>query len=169
MKELLEKLTSYNLFNYLLPGVVFVVLADKLTNYTFTQLDIVVGAFVYYFIGLVISRLGSLILEPILKGVRFVRFAKYEDFVNASAKDAKIETLSESNNSYRTFCAVFMSLLLLKAYEKVEAKMPLLSHRGSLVAVVLLLVMFLWAYRKQTAYITKRIAKYAERGKAVNA
>jgi hypothetical protein len=169
VKELLEKLTSYNLFNYLLPGVIFAAIAGRITKYTFIQSDIVVGAFVYYFVGLVISRLGSLILEPALKGIRFVRFAKYEDFVSASANDPKIDTLSEANNSYRTFCAMLVCLLLLKTYEKVEAQIPFLSHRGPLVAVVLLLVMFLCAYRKQTGYITKRIARYAERGKAAKA
>lgn len=67
MKEILDKLTSYNLFNYLLPGVVFAVLASKVTRFTLIQQDLVAGAFLYYFIGLVISRFGSLILEPILK------------------------------------------------------------------------------------------------------
>ena len=67
MKDLLDKISSYNLFNYLLPGVLFALLADGLTSYTFIQSDIVVGIFLYYFMGLVISRVGSLAIEPILK------------------------------------------------------------------------------------------------------
>ncbi|HWR35408.1 MAG TPA: hypothetical protein VN622_06005 [Clostridia bacterium] len=169
MKELLEKLTSYNIFNCLLPGIVFAVLATKLTRYSFIQSDIAMGVFVYYFIGLVISRLGSLILEPFLKGIKFVRFAKYEEFLSAKEKDSTLDTLSETNNSYRTFCAVFSSLLLLSGYEKLEAKMTFLSHRGSFIIVVLLFVMFLFAYRKQTAYIVKRVARQSERGKATSA
>ena len=66
MKDLLEKLSSYNIFNYLLPGIVFVALADALTSFHFVQQDIVIGVFVYYFIGLIISRLGSIVIEPIL-------------------------------------------------------------------------------------------------------
>lgn len=77
MKDILEKLTSYNLFNYLLPGAIFAVIAEHVTRFSFKQQDIIIGAFVYYFIGLVISRVGSLVIEPILKWVGFVRFAEY--------------------------------------------------------------------------------------------
>ena len=72
MKEILDKLSSYNLFNYLLPGVIFVVIANKVTHYDFIQDDIVIGAFLYYFIGMVISRFGSLAIEPILKYLSFL-------------------------------------------------------------------------------------------------
>lgn len=157
MKELLDKITSYNLFNYLLPGVLFAVLATKITRFSFIQSDIVVGAFVYYFIGLVISRLGSLLLEPFLKLVRFVRFANYGEYVAACKVDAKIDVLSEQNNSYRTLAMVFVCLLLLKAYEKVERQLSFLNNRSTLVAITLLLAMFLLSYRKQTGYITKRV------------
>ena len=69
LKELLSKLSSYNLFNYLLPGVIFVAVASKVTRYSFIQEDIVMGLFLYYFIGLVVSRFGSIVIEPILRGV----------------------------------------------------------------------------------------------------
>jgi hypothetical protein len=63
MINLLDKLSSYNLFNYLLPGIVFVILSSDFTRYSFVQQDIVLGLFLYYFIGLAISRFGSLIIE----------------------------------------------------------------------------------------------------------
>jgi hypothetical protein len=70
MKEILDKLSSYNLFNYLLPGIIFVVLASEITRYSFIHDDIVIGAFLYYFIGLVISRFGSLAIEPLWPATR---------------------------------------------------------------------------------------------------
>ena len=102
MKELLDKLSSYNIFNYLLPGILFSVIASKVTELNLIQSDIVIGVFLYYFVGLIISRLGSLIVEPILKKVKFLKFAEYTDFVKVSEKDKKLEILSESNNMYRT-------------------------------------------------------------------
>jgi len=45
MKDLLDKLSSYNLFNYLLPGVVFASIATKVTKFSFTQTDIITGVF----------------------------------------------------------------------------------------------------------------------------
>jgi len=158
MKDLLDKISSYNLFNYLLPGILFVVILGKLTPYSLVQDSLVVGVFVYYFIGLVVSRLGSLIIEPAFKRVGFVKFADYSKYVSAAKVDPKLDLLSENNNMYRTFAGLFLALLMLKVYESLTLKLGILQGRGSLVLVVVLLVMFVFAYRKQTAYITKRIA-----------
>jgi hypothetical protein len=157
MVDLIEKISSYNLFNYLLPGVLFAVIASKLTHYSFLEHEVVVAAFIYYFIGLVISRFGSLVIEPILKAIRIVKFADYGAFVAASKKDPKIELLSEVNNTYRTLCSLFVLLLLLKVYEKMASRWPSLERFGIAVLLVLLLLMFAFAYRKQTEYVKKRI------------
>jgi prepilin signal peptidase PulO-like enzyme (type II secretory pathway) len=167
MKELLDKLSSYNIFNYLLPGIVFVVIARKITHYSFIQRDIVVGAFLYYFIGLVISRVGSLIIEPFLKCISFVKYADYSDFIAASKADPRIDVLSESNNSYRTLCATFLTLSLLKGYERFTISLWDVSRWNAHILLAILFLMFLFAYRKQTAYITKRVkAALSEREKA---
>ena len=157
IKNILSKLSSYNLFNYLLPGIVFVVLANKFTHYSFIQQDIVIGLFLYYFIGLVVSRFGSLVIEPLLKRLLFLQFADYKDFVAASKSDEKIEMLSEVNNTYRTLCSLFIILLLLKLYEKICGRYTFLKEWDAIGLAVLLLVMFLFSYRKQTNYIKKRI------------
>jgi hypothetical protein len=157
MNELLNKLSSYNLFNYLLPGILFAVLASEATHYSFLQRDIVLALFLYYFIGLVVSRVGSLVIEPLLKKSGFLKFADYKDFVTASKTDQKIELLSEVNNTYRTLCSLFGLLLFLQAYDKVEARFPALKQWDAVALVMLLLVMFLFAYKKQTGYITQRI------------
>lgn len=70
MKDLLDKLSSYNIFNYLLPGVLFAGMSKSVSGYDLVQENLLVGVFVYYFIGMVISRLGSLLVEPLLKKAR---------------------------------------------------------------------------------------------------
>ena len=157
MKELLDKISSYNIFNYLFPGILFAVISKQLTGYSFLQDNLIIGAFVYYFIGLVISRFGSLSIEPLLRKLSFLKFANYKDFVSASKKDSKIELLSEINNMYRTLSSMFVLLLLLKLYELIESKVPILKDWSTYILLALLLVMFLFSYRKQTNYITKRI------------
>lgn len=157
MKDLLEKLSSYNLFNYLLPGILFVILAEKITAYSFIQQDIIIGVFLYYFIGLVVSRVGSLTIEPFLKKIKFLKFADYPDFVAASKKDEKLDILSEQNNSYRTICSLFFLLLLLKIFEIIQSWFPALKEWDHFILLILLLVLFLLSYRKQTNYITKRV------------
>src|SRR2546428_4657793 len=156
MKELLDKISSYNIFNYLLPGVLFAAVADTVTSYRFQQADLVVGVFVYYFLGLVISRIGSLIIEPLLKKVTFVTFAPYGDFVAASQEDPKLEVLSEANNMYRTLCSLFVAIALLKGYEFLATRLAVPASLSGFLLIGALLVLFLFAYRKQTEYITKR-------------
>jgi len=157
MKDILEKLSPYNIFNHLLPGVVFVAVAEVFLRRSFTQKDLLVGLFLYYFIGMVISRLGSLVIEPVLKKVYFIRFADYRDFISAAQKDPKIEVLSEVNNTYRTLCALFALLGLLRLYEEIENLVPAIRSWAPLVAVAFLFILFLISYKKQTSYIRKRI------------
>ena len=154
MKELLDKLSSYNLFNYLLPGAIFVASAQRISNHSFKDENIVVQLFLVYFIGMVISRVGSLTIEPALKKVKFIKFAPYKEFVGASLKDPKIDILSEQNNTYRTLCAVFLSLGILKLYDLAVLSWPRTTRT---VVLVGLFGLFAFAYRKQTEYVRKRI------------
>lgn len=157
MKELLDKLGSYNIFNYLLPGVVFASIASSLTEHPLLQSDLAVGAFVYYFLGLMISRLGSVLVEPVLKKIGFVAFCSYQDYISASKNDQLIPTLSEANNMYRTFVSLFFCLLLLKGYDLMSTKFPFLKEWETGVLMTGLFILFLLSYRKQTAYINTRV------------
>lgn len=157
MKDLLDKLSSYNIFNFLFPGIIFTVVLKAITPYSLVQNDLVLGVFVYYFIGMAVSRFGSLIIEPLLKKISFLKFSDYKEFVSASKKDEKIEVLSEVNNMYRTLCAMFILLGLLKLYAEIENKFALLKSWNTVIVVILLLIMSLFSYRKQTEYINKRV------------
>lgn len=160
MKDLLDKLSSYNIFNYLFPGVLFAVFVDSLTSFQILQKDPVAGVFVYYFLGSVVSRIGSLFIEPLLRRFNFVTFASYENFVRASKADQKIEILSEANNMYRTICALMVSVGGVVLYERTAIYCPSISAALPWVLIIGLFALYLLSYRKQTAYITKRIEAY---------
>ena len=87
MSELLQKLSTYNIFNYLFPGVVFVILLKKYTDINLIVDDVVLGLFLYYFLGLVLSRIGSILIEPLLKYWGVIQFSDYSKFVQASKLD----------------------------------------------------------------------------------
>lgn len=163
MGDLVSKLSSYNLFNYLLPGVLFAAIADRLTPYRFLQDDLIAAFFVYYFIGLVISRIGSIIIEPIFKYFKFVTFVEYDKFVLASNNDKKIDELSEANNMYRTLCTMFILVILLYAIGSVVEVYPKLSSLSAITGLVALLILFVFAYRKQTAYVVNRVKTVCEK------
>lgn len=157
MSELIDKLSSYNLFNYLLPGALFAVIADSYTSLSFTQEDILLGFFTYYFYGLVISRIGSLIVEPALKKSRIIKFVDYGKFVAASKRDEKINELSEANNMYRTLCSLFLILALVIAFDNWGKTFPWLGEHAKSILLASLFIVFLLSYRKQSAYIVKRV------------
>lgn len=154
---MLEKISSYNLLNYLLPGTIFVCLAKYFTDYNLIQENIFIGAFLYYFIGMVISRFGSLIVEPILKSIMIVKFADFNNFVDASNKDSKIEKYLEDNNSYRTIIAMITLLLLIKAYNYFQDLYLFNSGVTQFLIIIIILVIFILSYRKQTNYTRMRI------------
>ena len=157
MKDILDKLTSYNIFNYLFPGILFVIIAKATTDYNFIQDDNLLGAFLYYFIGMTISRFGSVIIEPLFKKIKFLNFRDYKDYVKASKQDTKIELLSEVNNTYRTLNSMMFLLLLLKLYNYCAIRFQLSDTFTLISLTVLITVLYLFSYRKQTNYITKRI------------
>jgi hypothetical protein len=133
-------------------------MATKFTDWNFVEPNLVLGLFVYYFYGLIISRVGSLLLEPFLKMTRFVQFADYGDYVRASKADPKIEILNESNNMYRTLCSVIFTLIILYGYQSLEQSEPTLSTYSRPLLATVLTCIFLFSYRKQTNYIKQRVA-----------
>lgn len=157
MKDLLDKLSSYNIFNYLLPCTLFVSILPQISSFNLVQKDLTIGLFLYYFIGLTISRVGSLIIEPFLKKKNFLKFSDYSKFIEASKKDTEIKLFSEVNNMYRTICSMLFILILTKLYECLESKISFLEDYRNLLLGILLSVLYIYSYKKQTEHINKRI------------
>lgn len=158
MKEIVDKISSYNLFNYLFPGILFVIFLREITNYNLVQEDFIIGAFLYYFIGLVISRFGSLIISEILQKLKFIKFADYKDFIFASDKDQKIELFSEINNMYRTIISFLTLLLLAKLYEMFSNWIGISQMLSYILLIIVLIILFVFSYKKQTGFVVKRVA-----------
>ena len=163
MQAILEKLSAYNIFSYLLPGLLFVSLGERLTSFSLIQRSWIVGIVLYYFIGLVISRVGSLIVTPILERVGFVKEAPFEDYVEASASDSRIGVLSTRNNLFRTLCAMVMMLIGLKIGEKVIGILPWGADVYDFIMLVGLFTLLLFSYRKQAQEVVRRVGYVREK------
>ena len=161
-EKVLEKISSYNLFNNLLPGAVYCFLINKFFELNFYSGNIVENLFIYYFTGMVISRIGSLVVEPISKKIKLVIFVEYGEFLKASLKDDKIDILSETNNTYRTMLALSIALLITKLYIFISYKFEWISSGTPVVITVGLVLLFMFSYRKQTEYIRRRVKKINE-------
>ena len=133
------------------------VLGERLTSFSLIQRSWIVGIVLYYFIGLVISRVGLLIVKPVLDRIGFVKEAPYDDYVEASESDSRIDILSTQNNLFRTLCAMVMMLIGLKIGEKVIGVLPWGADVYDFIVLAGLFALFLFSYRKQTQEVVRRV------------
>ncbi len=163
MDKIFDKLTAYNIFTNLFPGVIYCFLAKIFFGLPLIQDDLVVAVFLYYFCGMVISRVSSIVVEPIMKKSRFVTYSDYGDYVAASKADKFIEQLLGTSNAYRSVIALIFCLICTGVWTALIANFPIFEKYEHYVLLVAILVLFGLAYRKQTQYITKRVALHKEK------
>ena len=154
---LAEKISEYNLFNYLLPGSVFLVAWRYVSGAVPFENSVMLFLIAAYFLGMVLSRIGSLIIEPALLWAHFVRFCDYGDFVRAEVMDPKLTTLSQENNTYRSLTAVFCVLLVAKGALLLRPRFSLWDKTAGWSCLFGLLLLFAFSHRKQCRYIVKRV------------
>jgi quinol-cytochrome oxidoreductase complex cytochrome b subunit len=161
MNELAKKISEYQIFNFLLPGTLLAAAVSKTTSINLIIHNVVIALFCYYFLGLVISRVGSLVVEPILKGLKIVKFEPYHDYVEVSKSDLKLEILAQESNTYRTLIAALIIYVIIYLID--NGLFGLKDHVSEqftvVITVVALIGLFVFAYRKQTAYVSKRIRR----------
>lgn len=157
MSNIIEKLGAYQILTNLLPGIFFSLCLEFLFDISLPTENIVEDIVIYYFIGFIISRIGSLIIEPFLKKINFIKFAPYNEFVKALKKDSKIDTLSELNNFLRSLLTSVTLLPLVKLGQELSIKCPCLSEFYVWIILIVIFLLFLFSYQKQTNYVRKRV------------
>ena len=160
MNEILAKISSYNIFNYLFPGAVFTIIADHLGVLAAPKHDILIQLLWYYFVGLVVSRVGSVVLEPFLRRVKFVKYSDYAAYLRACAADPKMDVMVEVANTYRTLAAAFLLLLLSAFWVAMVRRLGFSAAWQDRSVLLLLLVLFLFSFRKQSAFVSRRVSHY---------
>ncbi|MFN3067815.1 hypothetical protein ACKWMY_06825 [Serratia sp. J2] len=158
MDELVKKISSYHIFNYLIPGVIFAFLTDALFDYKFkfVQDSTVIGLFFYYFLGSIISRVGSL-TSPLIDFVFRIKKENYVNYIVAEKQDVKIEVLTEINNMYRSFYSMFLIINMLNLKNKLHDDS---SNIYQTTGLILAFLIYVFSYKKQTGFIVKRVKKY---------
>ena len=157
IKDVVEKLSSYNIFTTLLPGAVFAALADRFTDHQLVQPDVITAVAFYYFLGMILSRIGALIVAPIAKMCGLVTFKPYNEYLTAYNRDELIPHLVETGNMYRTMIAVALSLGALLLYDKAREELTPRPEAHILAMLVGMAALFAAAYARNTKFITRRI------------
>lgn len=155
--KIVDKLSAYQLFNYFFPGIIFNYGIEQITSFRIAPDDMLYRIFVYYISGMILSRIGSTIIEPVYKKICCVVYSRYSDFLKASHKDSKIDILLMENNTYRTLISVFFIMLLFYLCDQIEW---IHNNYDSIYVVVINLLLLIGlmtlSFRKQTSFIRKR-------------
>lgn len=148
MTELFKTISNYHFFNYLLPGAIGTYYFQQMYNYSLEKSNIIILCCIYYLVGLLISRVGSLVISPILKC--WLDFQPYDKYLCASKRDQAIAGMSTIANMYRTLIAL---VLIISIFE--------LIHNGVtyplFVLFILGFILLVASYIKQTRLIVKRV------------
>ena len=170
IKAIVEKISSYNIFNNLFPGAIFCYTLNKITRFTFFSDNIIEQLFIWYFAGIIMSRIGSVFIETALKKLiikkkPYIIFSDYKQYCVASEAKPFIATLSEVNNTYRTMIAVCLTLTVIYIYDIFFFDLITnLVSVGNEIAIIclglLLTLLFMKSYKKQTNYIKNQVDNY---------
>ena len=161
IKDVIDKLSSYNLYNYLLPGFVFVMILSKTTSLlpgdlAFDFINIVL----IYFTGLVISRIGSLIIEGILTKRLNIGEIDTSILIKKLKSNVKFEVIFEVMNMYRTIAAMLFLLSLMTLLDLTLHHYTWLISLLTAIVEVLLATLFTFAYCKQRNKVLQCLPEY---------
>lgn len=162
LKQIVEKISSYNIFNNLYPGILFIYLLKFIFGINLLSDNWLENLMVFYFAGMVLSRMGSIIIEPMMKKIKLIRYAPYSDYVKASSIEPLVDTLSEVNNTYRTLLSTFICAFVCKlciTFNEICLKnnITFLQEKKDWIFLILLILLFAFSYVKQTNYVRKRV------------
>jgi hypothetical protein len=152
-----DKLDAYNLVANLVPGAALTY-ALHFSGLPAPPPD-KLGAFllVAFVAGVTANRLGSLLLDPLLRRLKFLKPKDYHSFLMREKADRKLDALVANSGLYRTF---FMAGLI---YLAALIAAPVVVHIDSKTLLVTFAIagmaVFLFAFRKEDSYIHSRIER----------
>lgn len=156
MRKFIEKIDSYELMTSLLPGAFFYTSLKFFCDIEFPIENVVEEIAVYYFLGLIINRIGSIIVKPFLLKINVIKEATYDEYINAEKKDSKIKILMETCNYYRSMMTGCLLLLIMKCVFWCPFNISWFQKIWKEILLLGLIVLFLAAYRKQMNFVCKR-------------
>ena len=169
MGSFTEKLSPYDFINNLFPGVLVLAFMAWSLNLSFTAdgvISIVVYFCIVYFVGIIMSRLGSLVLEPIFRKTRIAKWHK--NYYVGERNDPKIPILLRDLNMYRSLAVSSLFCCLISPVAVFITKtISCCMCLEAMLVLFIVAVIFTCSYGKQSRLIYRRvdeITKYSKGG-----
>jgi mannose/fructose/N-acetylgalactosamine-specific phosphotransferase system component IID len=158
MENLVTKISSYDIINNLVPGGLTLCVFELLGFYSFDDMNVIILLFCCYVMGVIDSRVGSLVLEPIARRAGFLEWRDYSRYLDAEKRDKRIKGLQSIANMYRSLAGCFLVILVIWVVRRLFVANTVVIS----IALILSFVLFLLSWRKQNLYIVGRIDKWTE-------
>ena len=117
LKSLSEKLSAYQLFNFIYPGAVFL----GILSYKGVQLGMLKEIWWFllasYFLVMTISRFGSIVIESICLKFGWIEKYDIKRYADNIAENSFTAILLELTNIYRTICSMGILLFLCTIFK----------------------------------------------------
>jgi len=159
VNSIIGKLSSYQILTNLLPGAFFVWLFRVMFDVDISSESVIEAVLIYYFVGFIINRVGSVVVGQVLKHKHF-QFAEHRphsDFIKAEKIDPKIGVLSEVNNCFRSFLTSVLVLPFAYGVVRLYVISNWFATYWVWFAILFLIALFFFAHKKQTEFVSKRI------------
>jgi hypothetical protein len=149
LKDVVDKVSSYNIFNYLLPGFLFNAILCKTTHIMECK-DLEMTLIVLmYFEGLIISRIGSMVIEELLLKYGLIKKINTDVLFTKFKNNSKLEVIFEAMNMYRSLASMTILLSLFTFYDiTINRQYSCLGLVYTLLEF-LLFVLFVFSFVKQ--------------------
>lgn len=155
MDKFFEKLDNYNLFTNIIPGyllIVFNVYYFDISNVNYLELILLA-----YFVGQTLSRVGSIMIGPLLLKITNEDGETYKKYISACDIDSKIETLMQERNMYRTFCSLAIVCILEILLDKILSVISISNDFVFVLLLIFVVVIYGISFCKHNKYITARV------------
>lgn len=157
LTKLLETFSRYEILNNLIPGSALCLILSYL-GYPILDYNFGVCIVICYLMGFINGRFSSLVIEWFCKKTKLIKWRKYSLYNSTKKERPFVETLQEIANVYRAFISVFLISLFAYVIQRILPHCVFLQNNGIWILIVLLLVLFLFSYRKQVnEYVVKNI------------
>ena len=159
--ELLSKFTRYDWFTTLLPGICCLAIGRRLGLFETVPKSYIETFGFIFFLGLVSSRIGASVIEPISKFKKFNLWGPYADYLNFRLKDEKgADMLVTNANWFRSLTGMVLLLICITATGFMCDYFGLEPSARQWCLLVALMALFADSYRRQLRFIRGRIEYY---------
>lgn len=157
IEKIIEKLGMYNIFTNIIPGYVFLFVNSYYFNFKIN--NVVTITILSYFLGLTISRIGSITIGNILLKFSKEKGELYSKYIEATERDEKIELLLQERNSYRTYSTLFLICFIEYLCNIIRIKYSIPNDICYIIIFVILILILIYSisFCKYNKYIAERI------------